>query len=64
VSFDSEGVEDDSDADVGFRVLGGIEMGLENGHRFFLQGKLGFVDSPDFKATAGWTIFHQICGIN
>lgn len=58
VSFDSEGVEDDSDTDVGFSVLGGIEKGLKNGHRFFLEGKLGLADSPDFKVTAGWTFFH------
>lgn len=58
VSFDSEGVEDDSDTEVGFSVLGGIEKGLKNGHRFFLEGKLGLADSPDFKVTAGWTFFH------
>lgn len=49
---------DDSDTDVGLNLLGGIEKGLKNGHRFFLEGKLGLADSPDFKATAGWTFFH------
>ena len=26
----------------------------ESGH-FFIEGKLGLVDAPDFKATVGWT---------
>jgi hypothetical protein len=26
----------------------------KSGH-FFLEGKLGLADAPDFKATAGWT---------
>lgn len=53
-----EGEGDDSYTDIGLNLLGGIEKGLKNGHRFFLEGKLGLADSPDFKATAGWTFFH------
>lgn len=49
---------DGSSTDIGLNLLGGIEKGLKNGHRFFLEGKLGLADSPDFKATAGWTFFH------
>lgn len=59
VSFDTE-IEggDDSSTDFGLSLLGGIEKGLKNGHRFFVEGKLGLADAPDFKATAGWTFFH------
>ena len=59
VSLDNapEGV-DNSDTEFGVSVLGGIEKGLANGHRFFLEGKIGLADAPDFKATAGWTFFH------
>lgn len=49
---------DDSSTDIGLNLLGGIEKGLKSGHRFFLEGKLGLADSPDFKVTAGWTFFH------
>jgi opacity protein-like surface antigen len=49
---------DDSSTDIGLNLLGGIEKGLKNGHRFFLEGKLGLADSPDLKFTAGWTFFH------
>lgn len=49
---------DDSETEIGLNLLGGIEKGLKNGHRFFLEGKLGLADSPDFKVTAGWTFFH------
>jgi hypothetical protein len=49
---------DDSDTELGVNLLGGIEKGLRNGHRFFLEAKLGLADSPDFKMTAGWTFFH------
>lgn len=54
---DNEGF-DDSETEFGFNVLGGIEKGLSNGDRFFLELKLGFADSPDIKITAGWTFFH------
>ena len=49
---------DDSRTDLGLNLLGGIEKGLKNGSRFFLERKLGLADSPDFKITAGWTFFH------
>ena len=29
----------------------------ESGH-FFIEGKLGLIDAPDFKATVGWTFGH------
>jgi hypothetical protein len=46
---------DDSDTEVGLNLLGGIERGLSGGNRFFTELKLGLVDTPDFKATVGWT---------
>lgn len=48
----------DSNTDLGMSVLGGIERGLKNGNRFFLEAKLGLADSPDAKFTAGWTFYH------
>lgn len=47
-----------SDTDIGLSAVGGIEKGIANGSRFFLEGRLGFIDAPDFKITAGWTFFH------
>ncbi|MFN0151451.1 MAG: hypothetical protein ACKVU1_12180 [bacterium] len=59
VSYDSNGLGDDSSTDLGVNVLGGIEKGLSSGDRFFLEAKLGLVDeSPDVKLTAGWTFYH------
>lgn len=49
---------DNSSTNFGLNLLGGIEKGLANGHRFFVEGKLGLADAPDFKATVGWTFFH------
>ena len=47
-----------SSTDFGASILGGIEKGLANGSRFFIEAKLGFVDAPDLKATVGWTFYH------
>ena len=47
-----------SDTDFGASILGGIEKGLTNGHRFFIEAKLGLADSPDVKGTVGWTFYH------
>ncbi len=49
---------DDTQTELGLNAVGGIEKGLSNGDRFFLELKIGFADSPDFKITAGWTFFH------
>ncbi|MDZ4724177.1 MAG: hypothetical protein SGI97_09780 [candidate division Zixibacteria bacterium] len=34
--------------------IGKGSVAAETGH-FFIEGKLGLVDAPDFKATVGWT---------
>jgi len=34
--------------------VGKGSSGSQSGH-FFMEGKLGLVDAPDFKATVGWT---------
>lgn len=52
-----DGIGDDTEFELGFNLLGGIEKGLRDGDRFFLEGKVGFADSPDFKAQIGWTFF-------
>jgi hypothetical protein len=48
----------DSDTDLGASILGGIERGLSNGNRFFVEAKLGLSDAPDAKFTVGWTFYH------
>jgi len=37
--------------------VGKGSAGSQSGH-FFIEGKLGLVDAPDFKATVGWTFGH------
>ncbi len=54
ISLDGPG-ESGSNTDIGFSALGGIEKGLSSGHRFFTEMKIGLVDAPDIKITAGWT---------
>jgi hypothetical protein len=34
--------------------IGKGSSGSQSGH-FFIEGKLGLIDAPDFKATVGWT---------
>jgi hypothetical protein len=55
---DHPGRGNGSDTELGVNLLGGIEKGISNGDRFFIEIKLGFADSPDFKATVGWTFFY------
>ncbi len=56
-SYDG-GNHDHSETDLGLNALGGIEKGLANGDRFFLELKLSLNDVPDVKITAGWTFYH------
>jgi hypothetical protein len=37
--------------------IGRGSSGSRTGH-FFIEGKLGLADAPDFKATVGWTFGH------
>ena len=48
----------DTEAELGVNVVGGIEKGISGGDRFFIEGKLGLVDAPDFKIQVGWTFYH------
>ena len=47
-----------SHTDLGVNLLAGIEKGLSNGDRFFVEGKFSLNDVPDAKATIGWTFYH------
>ena len=57
-SSDEDGVTDESDTEVGVNALFGVERGLSSGDRFFVETKVGLVDAPDWKFTAGWTFYH------
>ncbi len=57
LSFDGNGLGDDTETELGLNILAGIEKGLSGGDRFFLEAKAGLADSPDFKFTLGWTFF-------
>ena len=56
-SFDN-GRGNSSHTDLGVNLLGGIEKGLSNGDRFFVEAKLSLNDIPDAKITIGWTFYH------
>jgi hypothetical protein len=45
-----------SDTELGINALGGVELHDRDGDTFFLEGKIGLVDSPDFKLTLGMTL--------
>jgi hypothetical protein len=58
-SFDNNnGRHSNSQTDLGVNLLGGIEKGLTNGDRFFIEGKFSVNDAPDAKVTVGWTFYH------
>ncbi|MCZ6670791.1 MAG: hypothetical protein O6947_07160 [Acidobacteria bacterium] len=46
---------DDTNTEVGFYAVGGIETLLMNNRKFLVEVKIGFDDSPDFKLGVGWT---------
>jgi hypothetical protein len=56
-SADTDG-HNHSQTDLGVNLLGGIEKGLSNGDRFFIEGKFSLNDIPDAKFTVGWTFYH------
>ena len=47
--------EDDSDVELGFYAVGGLDTALKGNRRLLLEAKLGFSDSPDLKIGIGWT---------
>jgi len=63
VDFDHDdvhgrGLDDDhTETEAGLNIVGGIERGLSGGDRFFLEARIGLIDAPDLKFTAGWTFF-------
>ena len=52
------GHDNTTQTDVGLNLLGGIERGLSNGDRFFIEGKFSLNDVPDAKIAVGWTFYH------
>ena len=52
------GKDNNSHTDLGVNLLGGIEKGLSNGDRFFIESKFSVNDIPDAKVTIGWTFYH------
>ncbi|GJM43537.1 MAG: hypothetical protein DHS20C21_03790 [Gemmatimonadota bacterium] len=44
--------------ELGLNLLGGIEKGLSDGDRFFIEVKFSLNDVPDLKATVGWTFYN------
>jgi opacity protein-like surface antigen len=57
-SWDGPDNHNNSETDLGLNLLGGIEKGLSNGDRFFVETKLSLNDIPDVKITVGWTFYH------
>ena len=57
-SWDGPNGDNNSETDLGLNLLGGIEKGLANGDRFFVETKLSLNDIPDVKVTIGWTFYH------
>lgn len=55
VSFDNPGpIGDDSDTFAEGTIVGGADVPTKAGSRFFIEGKIGLGDGPDFKVMAGW----------
>lgn len=54
-SFDNGIGNNDSDTEAGGHFIAGADVATKGHSRFFAEIKLGFADSPDFKALAGWS---------
>lgn len=55
ISFDNPGpLSDRSFTRAGGTIVGGADVPTKGGSRFFVEGKIGLGDGPDFKAMAGW----------
>ena len=46
-----------SDTHLGFSLLGDYNLAFTNGNSLLLEIKFGVLDSPDFKATVGYSFF-------
>lgn len=46
-----------SDSDLGLSAVGGTTYALDNGNEVFVELRLGIMDSPGLKITAGYTFF-------
>lgn len=57
-NWDNGHNNNDSQTDLGVNLLGGIDKGLDNGDRFFVEAKVSLNDVPDLKVTVGWTFYH------
>lgn len=58
-SAGDDGLDGDTNTDLGLSILGGIDKGLRDGDRFFVETKLGLTDSsPDVVVSVGWTFYH------
>jgi hypothetical protein len=55
MSWDNSGPEtDSSDTQAGGTFIFGADVPTKSGSRFFVEGKVGLGDGPDFKVLAGW----------
>lgn len=53
---DDDDFGDNSDTEVAFMGIGGVETKLRSGSSLFFEGKVGFGDNdPDFKFGVGWS---------
>jgi len=46
-----------SNTNLGLSAVGGLTKAFDNGHTGLVELKLGLLDSPDLKITAGYTFF-------
>jgi opacity protein-like surface antigen len=53
---DNDPGSDESDTEVAFAAMGGVETKLKSGNTFGIEGKFGLGDNdPDFKASVNWS---------
>lgn len=50
---------DDSQTEIGLNLLGGVQTKISDRTGLFFEAKVGVGDIPDFKATAGFTVWFQ-----
>jgi hypothetical protein len=53
--IDHDHRDDDTDFEIGLKVIGGIEWRLKKAQEFFLELNLGFGDIHDAQVFVGWT---------